>query len=76
MKRAKAVRARRTVAKPFEAGQIWKVGDIHLAVTAVGKTLVHYKRYKNQSKGVPTRLSSKPELEKYLLDSDAILVTG
>lgn len=55
---------------------MWKIGDVNLAVTSVGKTLVHYKRYKTQPKGVQTTLCSKPALEKYLLSSNAVLVTG
>ena len=67
--------ARRAVAL-FEKGQIWKIGDLNLAVTTVGKTLVHYKRYKLQSKGIQSTLTSKPELLKYLLSSKAVLVSG
>ena len=73
-KRRTAGSARRTFG-PFQKGQVWKIGDLHLAVTAVGKTLVHYKRYRTQTKGVPTTLSSKPDLEQYLLRSNAVLVS-
>lgn len=60
---------------PFQKGQVWRIGDVNLAVTSVGKTLVHYKRYKSQPKGVPTTLSSKPHLEELLRNSRAVLVT-
>jgi hypothetical protein len=30
----------------FQKGQVWRIGELNLAVTSVGKTLVHYKRYK------------------------------
>ncbi len=50
------------------------MGDLNLAVVSVGKTLVHHKRYTTQSKGVPTILSSKSELRKFLLGGNAILV--
>ena len=60
---------------PFEKGQVWRMGDLNLAVTSVGKTLVHYKQYKTQSRGIQTSLSSKPDLEKYLLNSKAVLVS-
>jgi hypothetical protein len=73
--RVPAALARRAVAL-FEKGQIWKIGDLNLAVTAVGKTLVHYKRYKQQSKGIQSTLASKPELLNYLLSSKAVLVSG
>jgi hypothetical protein len=72
--RAAAPPARNTFA-PFQKGQVWKVGDLNLAVTSVGKTLVHYKRYKTQPRGIQTSLSSKPELEEYLLKSKAVLVS-
>jgi hypothetical protein len=58
---------------PFQQGQVWKMGDVTLAVTSVGKTLVHYKQYRTQPRGIPIRLSSKPALQKYLLSSKAIL---
>jgi hypothetical protein len=59
----------------FEQGQIWKIGDINLAVTMVGKTLVHYKQYRTQPKGIQTALTSKPELLKYLLLKKAVLAS-
>ena len=73
--RAAAAPSRKTFVL-FQKGQIWKVGDVNLAVTSVGKTLVHYKRYKTQPRGIQTTLSSKPDLEKYLLNSNATLVTA
>jgi len=75
-KRKKTARQARITPDGFQVGQMWKIGDVNLAVTAVGKTLVHYKRYKTQPKGVQTTLCSKLALEKYLTDSKAILVTG
>ena len=59
----------------FEKGQIWRVGDLNLAVTLVGKTLVHYKRYKTKRHGNQTTLTSKPDLRRYLLAHNAVLVT-
>ena len=60
---------------PFRKGQVWRAGDFNLAVTAVGKTLVHYKRYKTQPRGVPTTLTSKPNLQKHLMSSKAVLIS-
>lgn len=60
--------------EPFRKGQVWRVGDLNLAVTLVGKTLVHYKRYKTKRHGNQTALSSKPDLEKYLRLNNAVLV--
>ena len=62
-------------ASPFQKGQVWRVGDLNLVVTGVGKTLVHYKRYRTQPKGVSTTLSSKPDLERYLASTKAVLVS-
>jgi hypothetical protein len=60
--------------KPFEPGQIWEVADISLRIDLVGKTLVHYKRYKGKARAVPTSLATKGELAKYLKQNKAILV--
>lgn len=60
---------------PFQKGQVWKMGDLNLAVTSVGKTLVHYKQYKKQSRGIQTTLSSKLDLQNYLQNGNAILVS-
>jgi hypothetical protein len=63
-----------SVLKPVQAGQIWEVADVSLRIYMVGKTLVHYKRYKGKGRGVPTSFSSKRELEKYLTEHKAVLV--
>ncbi len=60
---------------PFQKGQVWKIGDLSVAVTLVGKTLVHYKRYKVKRPGNPNTMSSKLDLQKYLLSNKAVLVT-
>ena len=67
--------AARKIFPPFQKGQVWRIGDVNLAVTSVGKTLVHYKRYKTQPKGVQTTLSSKPNLEELLRNRRAVLMT-
>ena len=54
---------------------MWRIGDLNLAVTSVGKTLVHYKRYRTQPKGIPITLTSKPNLQKYLVSSKALLIS-
>ena len=58
----------------FQKGQVWKIGELNLAVTSVGKTLVHYKRYTVNRRGIQTTLTSKTDLRNYLLSSDAVLV--
>ena len=60
---------------PFQKGQVWRIGEVNLAVTDVGKTLVQYKQYRAQPKGKFIMLSSKPELEKYLLSTKAVLIS-
>jgi hypothetical protein len=50
------------------------MGDLNLAVTSVGKTLVHHKRYKTQRAGIQTMLSSKLALRKYLMSGNAVLI--
>jgi len=75
MKTRTAAAATRKPLVPFQKGQVWRIGDLNLAVTSVGKTLVHYKRYRTQPRGIQTTLSSKPDLEQYLMSSDAVLVS-
>ena len=60
----------------FQKGQVWRIGELNLAVSSVGKTLVHYKRYKTQPHGVPSTLIRKPDLQKYLMRSKAVLVSA
>jgi len=57
-------------------GQLRKIRDLQLAVTVVGKTLVPYKRDKQQSKGISIGLTSNLDLSKYLLSRKAVLVSG
>ena len=60
---------------PFQRGQVFRIGEVNLAVTSVGKTLVHYRQYKTQPKGTQITLTAKPNLQKYLLDSNAVLIS-
>jgi hypothetical protein len=69
-----AMKKSRFSVKSFEAGQVWQVADSRLQIAAVGKTLVHYKRFKTAIRGVPTSLASKGDLERYLKVNKAILV--
>ena len=64
----------RLTLQPFQAGQVWEVAGSNLLIGDVGKTLVHYKRYKGKPRGVPTSLSAKGDLEKYLLENKAVLL--
>jgi hypothetical protein len=60
--------------QPFESGQIWQLEDSNLQIGLVGKTLVHYKHYKGNTKRAPISLAGKTVLEKYLREKKAILV--
>lgn len=40
----------------------------------IGKTLVHYRHYKDGHQRVPIQLSSKVALEKYLIENGAVLI--
>lgn len=60
--------------KPFQPGQVWEVADTNLRIGVVGKTLIHYKRYKGKTQGVPTSIANKIELERFLQENNAILV--
>ncbi len=59
---------------PFQKGQVWRIGNLNLAVVSVGKTLVHHKRYTTQPRGIQTTLTSKADLRKYLLNGNAVLI--
>lgn len=61
------------VPKPLEKGQLWKMGDIHIEIMEVGKTLTHYRRFQNQ-KRVPTSLGAIRTVQDYLRDNGAKLV--
>lgn len=58
----------------FRTGQIWEVEGTTVQIGLVGKTLVHFKRYKNKRAGVPTSLKAKTELESYLRQNKATLI--
>lgn len=73
-RRIPAASALQTI-ESFQKGQVWKIGELNLAVTSVGKTLVHYKRYTANRRGIQTTLTSKTNLRNYLLSSDAVLVS-
>ena len=57
----------------FQNGQIWKMVDSSLQIDLVGKTLVHYKHYKGETKRAPVSLASKEVLAKFLKQNKAVL---
>jgi len=60
----------------FEKGQLWRIGEVTLLVTLVGKTYLHYKRYTTQPLGGQIALTPKLSLQDYLVTSKAVLVSG
>ena len=72
----KKMRKKPAPLQPFQDGQIWQLGDSNVQIAHVGKTLVHYKHYKAQTKRSPVRLSNKGVLERFLQENDAILLHG
>jgi hypothetical protein len=60
--------------KPFQAGQVWEVGETSLRISLVGKMLIQYQRYKGKSRAAPTAFATKRELEAYLTKNKAVLV--
>ena len=60
--------------QPFLEGQIWRMEGSNLQIGMVGKTLVHYKHYKGETKRSPISLTNKGTLEKFLQEKQAILV--
>lgn len=61
-------------AVPFELGQVWQLADSRLEIGLVGRTLVHYRHFKEPTFRSPTQLSAKGALEKFLKKHNAILV--
>jgi len=66
--------ASHTTFPPFQKGQMWRVGDLNYLITSVGKMLVYYKQ--QQPRGKQVTLSSKTDLQNYLVNSKAVLIPG
>lgn len=62
----------RTVA----TGQLWQMTDSHLEITLVGKTLVHYKHFKQGAKRTSISLLDEAALEEFLRRNKAVLILG
>ena len=58
---------------PFQTGQVWQMEDANILIGLVGKLFVHYRHYRIQQPRVPTSLSTKRELEKFLKTNKAVL---
>ena len=57
----------------LETGQIWALENSNLHIGLIGKTLVHYKHFKENAKRAPISLIAKKGLEKYLKENKARL---
>ncbi len=64
-----------TVKTDLESGQLWQVGEFHIEIVQLGKTLCHYRHLRNlNQKGIPVRLEQRRAVEKYLKQHKAKLV--
>ncbi len=54
-------------------GQLWKVNDVHLQVIELGKTLIHYRHFKQHHR-VPTSIASIISVQNYLSTNHAVLI--
>ena len=59
--------------RPFESGQVWELEGSNVQIGLVGKTLVHYKHFKGETKRAPISISGKDVLAKYLQENKATL---
>ena len=67
-------RNRRAPLPPLETGQVWELEGSNVHIGLIGKTLVHYKHFKGDTKRAPISLSGKTVLEKYLKEKKAVLL--
>ena len=67
---------RRIPLEPFQSGQVWQLAGSSVQIGIVGKFLVHYRHYKPKQVRVPTSLTSKVQLAKFLRENRAALVEG
>ncbi len=67
-------RSNRGSLKPLQNGQVWRLKDSSVEIQLVGKTLVHYKVFKGETKRAPASLSGKDALEKFLRAQKGVLV--
>jgi hypothetical protein len=65
---------RRTRLQPLETGQVWRMAELNLQVGLVGKLLVHYKLAKPDAIRIPTSVSGKGVVEKFLKKNKAVLI--
>jgi hypothetical protein len=57
----------------LQTGQVWALENSNLHIGLIGKTLVHYKHFRDNAKRAPISLIAKKGLEKYLKENKATL---
>jgi hypothetical protein len=68
------IQATKTETAPvLQTGQVWQMENSNLHIGLVGKTLVHYKHYRDDVQRAPVSLTRKVVLEKYLVENGAVL---
>jgi hypothetical protein len=60
--------------QPLADGQVWRMAEMILKVTMVGKLLVHYKLGKPDAVRVSNSIQNIKTIEKYLKANKAVLV--
>jgi hypothetical protein len=60
--------------QPFQAGNVWEMKDSFVLIGHVGRLLVNYRHYKGKDPKGPKNLTSKKDLENYLIENKAVLV--
>jgi hypothetical protein len=62
---------------PFQAGQVWRVGERMIEVRRVGRTLVHHRFIQENSKRPSAESFNTPaEFEKILREHKGVLIKG
>jgi hypothetical protein len=59
--------------QPFQTGNVWELKDTFVRIGDVGRLLVHYQHYKGKDPKGQKTLTSKRDLQKYLIENKAIL---
>ncbi|MEO7297812.1 MAG: hypothetical protein ABI042_04470, partial [Verrucomicrobiota bacterium] len=65
---------KKAVKPELQTGQVWELEGSNVHIGLIGKTLVHYKHFKGDTKRAPISLSGKTTLEKYLKEHKATLM--
>lgn len=73
----RGVKAARKVdtTRPLENGQYWKIGEGHIHIVQIGKTLAQFKHFKLQNqKRVPLQMMNIASVQDYLKKNGAKLM--